>query len=65
MTLTNNLPVEDGRLIGPEYLGNFGSLPVFGNVITFASLLILENGTAEDSDCINVTNVPMVVLEGA
>jgi hypothetical protein len=34
---SNNLPVVDKRLIGRKYCRNFGSLPGFSNIITFAS----------------------------
>jgi hypothetical protein len=37
MTFSNSLPVIDKKLIGRKFCGNFGSLPGFGNVITFAS----------------------------
>jgi hypothetical protein len=37
ITFSNSLPVVDERLIGRKIWGNFGSLPDFGNVITFAS----------------------------
>jgi hypothetical protein len=37
MTFSNNLPVVDRRLIGRKSWGNLGSLPYFGNVMTFAS----------------------------
>jgi hypothetical protein len=38
MTFSNNLPVVERRLIGHKLGGNFGSLPGFGNVMTFATL---------------------------
>jgi hypothetical protein len=37
ITFSNSLPVMDRRLIGRKFWGNFGSLPGFGKVITFAS----------------------------
>jgi hypothetical protein len=37
ITFSNSLPLMDRRLIGRKFLGNFGSLPGFGNVVTFAS----------------------------
>jgi hypothetical protein len=37
MTFSNNLPVMDKRIMGRQFLGNFGSLPGFGDVMTFAS----------------------------
>jgi hypothetical protein len=39
MSFSNNLPVVERRLIGCQFWGNFGSLPGFGNVMTFAALL--------------------------
>jgi hypothetical protein len=36
MIFSNSLPVVEKRLIGRKFCGNFGSLPGFGNVITFA-----------------------------
>jgi hypothetical protein len=38
ITFSNSLPVVNRRLIGRKFWGNFGSLPGFGKVITFASL---------------------------
>jgi hypothetical protein len=37
MTFSNNLPVVERRLIGCIFWGNFGSLPGFRNVMTFAT----------------------------
>jgi hypothetical protein len=34
---SNSLPIVDKRLIGGKFRGNFGLLPGFGKVITFAS----------------------------
>jgi hypothetical protein len=50
ITFSNSLPVVDRRLIGRKFCGNFGSLPGFGNVMTFASFQDFRNGTAEGSD---------------
>jgi hypothetical protein len=38
MTFSNNLHIVDRRLVGRKFLRNFGSLPGFGNVMTFAPL---------------------------
>jgi hypothetical protein len=37
ITFSNSLPVVNKRPIGRKFWGNFGSLPDFGNVITFSS----------------------------
>jgi hypothetical protein len=37
INFSNSLPVLDRRLIGRKFWGNFGSLPGFDNVMTFAS----------------------------
>jgi hypothetical protein len=36
-TFSNSFPVAGMRLIGRKFWGNFGSLPVFGRVMIFAS----------------------------
>jgi hypothetical protein len=47
-TSSNN--VVDKKLIGHQFLGNFGSLLGFSNVTTLLPSKALENGTAEGND---------------
>jgi hypothetical protein len=37
LTFSNNLPVVDKRIIGSKFWWNFGSLPGFGNIMSFPS----------------------------
>jgi hypothetical protein len=62
---SNNLPVVDNRLIGRKFLGNFGSLPGFGNGIILLPSKAFENGIAEVSNKVNVSDVLVVFLEDA
>jgi hypothetical protein len=55
--------VVDNSLIGRKFWGNLGPLVGFNNVITFTSLEGLENWTAEDSDWIHLSDIPVVFLE--
>jgi hypothetical protein len=45
-----NLPAVERRLIERTFLGNFVSLPSFGNVLILLHSESLENGAAESSD---------------
>jgi hypothetical protein len=64
-TFSNNFPFVDRRLISRKFCGNFGYLPGFGKVITFASFKTMAKVTAESNDKIGVPDEPVAFLEGA